>query len=70
MSTSLGSLCNAGLGSLESLLKVPSETKYMVYIGVAMIGLVLLMVIGTMCISVSTGQTNLNELANTATRII
>lgn len=62
----LSNVFQAGVGGAESLLGLPDTLKTIAYVGLAVVGILLFAVIGTMCFSVGSGRIDVNELARTA----
>ena len=65
----LKDVMQAGMGAAESILGVPGEMKTIVYVGLAVVALVVVVMVGTMCWGVGSGKINVNELARSGADI-
>lgn len=64
----LKNVFQAGVGTAETLLDTPRKFQYLLYFGVAVVGLVVLVVVGTAAWGVGSGMINVNDLADSAAR--
>lgn len=65
----LKNIWNAGIGAGESLLKLPQDLRGIVIAGVTVMGLVLLVVVGTAAYSVASGRVDVNEVMKSGAEI-
>lgn len=66
----IGDFFEGAIDSAQALVTLPATLTNLLVPGVIIAGLCLLAVVFTMCWSVGSGKTNVNELANTAVRYV
>ena len=70
MGWQFGDVWDAGTGCAESLLGLPQTAESMLWALIAVGGLTLIAVVITMCWSVGSGGTSVNQLAETAVKAL
>ena len=64
----LKNVFQAGVGTAETCLGFPKKAQTLMFVGVAVIGLILLVVVGTAAWGVGSGKIDVNKLADSAAR--
>lgn len=64
----LKNVWESGLDAVSGLLGFPEDLKMILYVGLGVVGLVLVVVIGTACWGVGSGKIDVNQLAESGAK--